>query len=51
MSNKDIVEYCKKKYSKKRKKDDYIADILLDQKFLAGVGNYIFNNIALTYLP
>jgi len=41
MSNKDIIEYCKKKYNKKRKKDDYIADILLDQKFLAGVGNYI----------
>ena len=41
LTNKEIAKYFKLKFSKKRNKDENIGNILLDQKFLAGVGNYI----------
>jgi formamidopyrimidine-DNA glycosylase len=41
LSNKDIAKYFRERFNKKRKKDEYIADVLLDQKFFSGVGNYI----------
>ena len=41
LSNKEVVEHFKTVFARKKNKDDFIADILLDQKFLAGVGNYI----------
>jgi formamidopyrimidine-DNA glycosylase len=41
LSNKEVAEHFKTVFARKKNKDDFIADILLDQKFLAGVGNYI----------
>lgn len=41
LSNKEIAKHFKKVFSKKRNKDENIGNVLLDQKFLAGVGNYI----------
>lgn len=41
LSDKEIVDKLREKFKKKKKKDDLIANLLLDQKYLAGVGNYV----------
>lgn len=41
MKDKEVVEIMREKFKRKKKKGELIADLLLDQKYLAGVGNYI----------
>jgi len=41
MSIKDVAKTLRDKFKKKRNQDELIGDLLLDQKYLAGVGNYI----------
>ena len=41
MKDKEVVEIMREKFKRKKKKGEFIADLLLDQKYLAGVGNYI----------